>query len=79
MLRAVCTRAQVQRLKESRLAIKGDGDQENQRIMFELKKRLIFEFYRIKLEIQRIKLEIQRIKLVIQRLKFEIQCWNFKE
>ena len=28
MLRAVCTRAQVQRLKESRLTIRGDGDQD---------------------------------------------------
>ena len=28
LLRAVCTRAQVQRLKESRLIIRGDGDQD---------------------------------------------------
>ena len=28
MLRAFCTRAQVQRLKESRLTIRGDGDQD---------------------------------------------------
>ena len=28
MLRAVCTRAQVQRLKESRLTIRGDGDKD---------------------------------------------------
>ena len=29
MLLAVCTRAQVQRLKESRLTIRGDGDQDS--------------------------------------------------